>query len=298
MRATRIVTLVSYCQSLAIRHFLSLGLPGFVGIIFSVRYTSVVIEFNRFEGWVRRHFATYVFLRRLAPIFCKFINLEEGFDFLRFVRLKSQDLVVVDVGANDGTSIRMIRRYLKNIKIIAIDPVQRPRFQMRQIEFHDVALDEKEGEKVLYTPILKSKRLTQYSSFFRDKLSEAVQHDTSFAIDEVLIEERVVKTRTLDSLKIEPVFIKIDVEGAEMSVLRSSKLTLENFHPILLIEVLSFEIYEEISVFLQQLGYFNLSPGFQRDEHGAFVKNIEFLPTVRNYLWLHSNSSLKWEILQ
>ena len=297
MRATLIITLVSYSQRLTNRLFLSLGLHGFVGIFYLVRYTFAVIEFNRFEGWVRSHFVTYIILRRLAPIFCKFLNLEEGFDFLRFVRLKSQDLVVVDVGANDGTSIRMIRRYLKGIKIIAIDPVQRPRFQMRQIEFHDVALDEKEGEKVLFTPILKSRRLTQYSSFFRDKLLEAVQHDTSFAIDEILIEERVVKTRTLDSLKIEPLFIKIDVEGAEMSVLRSSRKTLVNFRPILLIEVLSFEIYEEISAFLLQLGYFNLSPGFRRDEQGTFAENFEFLPSVRNYLWLHPKGSIKWEIV-
>jgi FkbM family methyltransferase len=257
-----------------------------------------VIEFNRLEGWVRRHFTTYVFLRRLAPIFCKFINLEEGFDFLRFVRIMSPDLVVVDVGANDGTSIRMIRRYLKGVRIIAIDPVQRPRFQMHQIEFHDIALDEEEGEKILYTPALKSQKLTQYSSFFKDKLLEAVQHDTNFASDQISIEEKVVKTRTLDSLEIQPLFIKIDVEGAEMSVLRGSSLTLEEFHPIVLIEILSVEIYREISAFLRELGYINLRPGFKKDEQKAFYENCDFLPTIRNYLWLHPDGSSKWELEQ
>ena len=239
---------------------------------------------------------TYVFLRRLAPIFCKFTNLEEGFDFLRFVRLKSLNLVVVDVGANDGTSIRMIRRYLKSIKIVAIDPVQRPRFQMKQVEFYDIALDEEEGEKILFTPSIKSRRLTQYSSFFKDKLLDAVQHDTNFEIDQILVEEQVVKTRTLDSLKVVPVFIKIDVEGAEMSVLRGSRMTLEDSRPIVLIEILSVEIYEEISVFLRQLGYINLRPGFRRDERKAFYENDEFLPTIRNYLWLHTEKSPNWEL--
>ena len=119
-------------------------------------YHSTVIEFNRFEGWVRSHFTTYLFLRRLAPIFCRFFDLEEGFDFLRLVRLESAELVAIDVGANDGTSIRMIRRYLKETKIIAFDPMQRPRFELGQVEFHEIALGHEEGEMILFTPSIKS----------------------------------------------------------------------------------------------------------------------------------------------
>lgn len=257
-----------------------------------------MIEFNRLEGWVRRHFTAYIFLRGIAPIVCKFIDLEEGFDFLKFVRVVSLDSVAVDVGANDGTSIRMIQRYLKKIKIIAIDPVQRPRFQMQQIDFYDYALDQQEGEKILYVPTLRSKRLTQYSSFFKDEMMKALRHDTNFIIDQILIEEISIKTRTLDSLKLHPVFIKIDVEGAEIAVLLGSRLTLENFHPILLIEIQGSEIYQDISTFLQALCYINVHPEFKRDKHGAFVENRKFIPTTRNYLWLHPEESSRWKIKQ
>lgn len=111
-----------------------------------------------------------------------------------------------------------------------------------------------------------------------------------------MIEERVVKTRTLDSLKIEPVFIKIDVEGAELSVLRGSMTTLRDSRPIVLVEILSVEIYEEISIFLRQLGYINLRPGFEIDEQKAYFENYRFLPATRNYLWLHPQGSSKWEL--
>ncbi len=51
-----------------------------------------------------------------------------------------------------------------------------------------------------------------------------------------------VQTKTLDSFVEErgvcPDFIKCDVEGAELSVLRGSKEVLENYHPIIFIEIL------------------------------------------------------------
>ena len=123
-----------------------------------------------------------------------------------------------------------------------------------------------------------------------------MQHDTTFGIHQISVEERVVNTRTLDSMNFDPVFMKVDVEGAEMSVLQGSIATLIASHPILLIEILSTEIYEEISAFLLQLGYCNLLPGFKRDEENAFYENTTFLPATRNYLWLHSEGSPNWQI--
>jgi len=49
-----------------------------------------------------------------------------------------------------------------------------------------------------------------------------------------------VNTVTIDSLQLPRVdFIKIDVEGHELEVLRGSRETLEKYHPILMVEITS-----------------------------------------------------------
>lgn len=53
----------------------------------------------------------------------------------------------------------------------------------------------------------------------------------------------------------EPQVIKIDVEGAEVLVLRGAKRVLETFHPAIFLEVHSHELARECAEFLGRLGY-------------------------------------------
>jgi FkbM family methyltransferase len=56
---------------------------------------------------------------------------------------------------------------------------------------------------------------------------------------------------TVDSLRLSPSFIKIDVEGHEREVLEGAKETLLRSRPALLVEV----IHSEVIPFLSELGY-------------------------------------------
>lgn len=73
--------------------------------------------------------------------------------------------------------------------------------------------------------------------------------------------ERIVKVRVepLDRIisqqKIDPAFIKIDVEGYEMETLAGLKQTLKRYHPLLLIEVHQERFYEQIHSFLAAFQY-------------------------------------------
>ena len=58
------------------------------------------------------------------------------------------------------------------------------------------------------------------------------------AVSQTVGETIVVPVRTLDSFEFERVdAIKIDVEGAELDVLRGATATLERAHPLLLVEI-------------------------------------------------------------
>jgi len=254
-----------------------------------------VIEFNPLEKWVRRHFQVYLILRRIAPFICRFIDLEEGFSILKYVLTKKDtNLVVIDAGSNDGTSMRMIRRYLKHTKIIAIDPVQRPKFRTSNFSFFDIALGNSESEALLYTPIVRNKRLTQYSSFFSENVVDAVMSDSGVKRSEIGLEEKLVFIKTIDILDLQPIFIKIDVEGFELQVLQGATNTLNLNKPILLVEILSEVKYQEIAFFLKSLNYMNVFPNFPKNRNSLNIEVESFIQTTRNYVWVPISDAPYW----
>jgi len=85
----------------------------------------------------------------------------------------------------------------------------------------------------------------------------------------------VVQTATLDDILAscefseEPVaFIKIDVEGHELSVLRGSSRTLQRWDPIVIFEMTGSALGRECMAFLRSLGYASFYR-FRRDLNGA-----------------------------
>jgi FkbM family methyltransferase len=180
-------------------------------------------RFSGFENSVRKNFFIYIFLRRLAPLICRFIDLEEGFSFSKQIQPQSAKYCILDVGSNDGTSIRMFRRYFPDVKIFAIDPIATPRFKLKNITLIKSAVSEKEGSRTLATPIVNGKQLTQYSSFYKEKMITQICSDMDLVETEVSIIVNEVNFNTIDNLGIDPFFIKIDVEGAELEVLKGSR---------------------------------------------------------------------------
>ena len=231
----------------------------------------------------------------MAPFFCRFLDLEEGFSILKYILPKKNiNLVALDVGSNDGTSMRMIRRYLKHTRIIAIDPVQSLNFHANNCEYLDIALGNSESEKILYTPIVRSRRLTQYSSFFSENIVDAIMSDSSINRNEIRLEQKLVFVKTIDSLDLQPIFIKIDVEGFELQVLQGATDTLILKKPILLIEILNQEKYHEIAFFLKSLNYKNVLPNFLKNKIELELKIESFIQTSRNYVWVPIDDSPYW----
>ena len=254
-------------------------------------------EFKGVEGWVRRHFVIYKVIRKSAPFLCRFITLEDGFDFLQSIQPKSSKFSVLDIGANDGTSIRMIQQYMPDSQIIAFDPVTKPTFDISDIDFRDFALGSKPGGFDIHTPTVKGYRLTQYSSFDRIKLVNQITHDLGVPANEVLIESKFVKIIDLDSLDLCPHFMKIDVEGFELEVLEGASSTIAKFEPVILIEIQSEATFGAISEFLGELGYFSIFANPRKNlNFQDFKKNKceTYDPNFNNYIWVSGSGSPSW----
>lgn len=252
-------------------------------------------KFNSLEGAIRRNFYLYKILRRIAPFVCKFVPLEDGFNFLKLIENSNQDFVAIDIGANDGTSIRMIKKYKSNVKIESFDPISKPKFKLKNVNFHTFGLSNKAEKLEIFSPIVKGVVFTQYSSIYKDKLINQITSDMKLAENQVFIQKNLIELQTLDYFNFKPFFIKVDVEGAELAVLEGARSTIVQYLPVLLIEIQNQNMYEEIENFLQNINYFCVDPGSFKFVEGRVPENLgKFSTNTNNYVWVPRELSPSW----
>ena len=95
---------------------------------------------------------------------------------------------------------------------------------------------------------------------FHSELSMGKTQDSGFRPDDVVAETRLVPLRSIDSLVQggqlpPPAVMKIDVEGAELAVLRGSLAVLQEHGPACVMELHSLELREQCIALLGSLGY-------------------------------------------
>ena len=257
-------------------------------------------RFSGFENSVRKNFFIYIFLRRLAPFICRFIDLEEGFSFSKQIQPQSAKYCILDVGSNDGTSIRMFRRYFPLVKIIAIDPITTPKFKLKNVTLIKSAVSEKEGSRTLVTPIVNGKQLTQYSSFFKEKMIKQICSDMDLVEAEVSTIVNEVNFNTIDNLGIDPFFIKIDVEGAELEVLKGSLNVINKCNPVILVEIQNGNSYEAIKELLSDYGYINISSDKKSRKlisKDSITPISNFEEGTNNYVWINPSKPVSWHFI-
>jgi FkbM family methyltransferase len=226
------------------------------------------------------------------------MDLEEGFSFSKQIRPLSADFCILDVGSNDGTSIRMFRRYFPLVKIFAVDPITTPRFKLKNVTLIKAALSDKVGIRKLVTPIVSGKQLTQYSSFYKEKMISQICSDMALLETEVSTIETEVSFNTIDNLGVDPFFIKIDVEGAELEVLKGSLNVIKMYNPVVLVEIQNPNSYQEIQELLSSYGYINIDPSKKSADSinkAAIRKTSDFEKGTNNYVWINPANPISWD---
>ncbi len=256
----------------------------------TVTYALPMRRFSTAERIVRSNFVIYRMVRSVAPLICRWVSLEEGFDFLRLISF-TPSAQVLDVGANDGTSIRMILRLAPGARISSFDPVQLPNFKHKLVSFHDFALGDKSGEIEISTPIVRGVKLSQYSSTFKDLMIKQLEHDLLLDADKISIETRVFKVMKLDDLSLTPFFMKVDVEGAEHEVILGSVETIKRNLPIILIEIQNQIQYNRLHLLLKPLGYFSVNLDLTSS---SVISESGYTNEYNNYIWISRDPSPNW----
>jgi FkbM family methyltransferase len=177
-------------------------------------------------------------------------------------RLKEK-MVFVDVGANQGEFSLFAASRLPHGKVLSFEPVTSNLSALKQnihlngfsrITLFPFGLSDQPGSFNIYTSLAKEVFHGQHEGL--STLYPTAQRNTLEETITLEVFDEVFKTAT------QPIdFVKIDVEGAELSVLKGMQRHLAQFKPELMIEI-NEETFnaagyttQDISAFLQTLGY-------------------------------------------
>jgi FkbM family methyltransferase len=255
--------------------------------------------------WLRRLWKRHQQSRWLRRLWIRH-QLHTGEPELRLVgHLLKEAGAVVDVGANAGiySALALQRQRL----VAAFEPVPEEAIRLRRLigkrgVVHQVALSDRCGKAVLHVPYASDAAVTTRSSLEADVDVDLSHRDIE------------VNVATLDSFGLSDIaFIKIDVEGHELSVLRGATETIVRSRPNLLVEVEESRVpgcFQAVADFFSSLDY----SGFWFD--GAKMRSIkDFQPAVQqvnrpksgekssreyinNFIWLpHGQRSAAWSAL-
>jgi FkbM family methyltransferase len=164
-------------------------------------------------------------------------------DFAYFRRHRDATGLFLDIGGNSGQSALSFRTYQRKAPILSIEPNPFHRADLQflkrivpRFDFMLCGAGEQDGSFTLYVPIYRGIPLTGEASL-RPVTPEdlASVHDGADP-SEIEIAEETVTVRRLDGLGLNPQFVKIDVEGFELPVVRGLEQTIKTHRPILLVE--------------------------------------------------------------
>lgn len=157
---------------------------------------------------------------------------------------------VLDIGANFGVFTKLFSELAgPSGEVIAFEPIPETfrtlsagveLLKLQNVKTLNKAVSDHVGTALMEVP--------QYSETMGENLYESHIVNSSDAPNTYS-----VQTVTIDSLQLSKVdFIKIDVEGHELQVLRGGRETIQRLHPTLMVEVTT---PDTVSFLCEQLGY-------------------------------------------
>lgn len=188
----------------------------------------------------------------------------------------SDEKVFIDVGSNRGEGIQSTLVTMKGKhKIIGFEPnvlvfkkLKSYFNSNRDVQLYNFGLGSSEQTHPLYVPFYRNWMFDGLSSFKKAEATDWLKNRLSgFKEKRLTIKEVGCKIKTMDSFDFIPGFIKIDVQGFELEVLKGAVKTIENHKPVLLIESIS----DEVVAFLKPFGYrfYSYENGALKEGKGA-----------------------------
>jgi FkbM family methyltransferase len=155
-----------------------------------------------------------------------------------------KDGLFVDVGANSGISALSFRKLEPNYRIMSYEPnprhtkaLVRQRRRDSNFDFRAVGIANTSGELLFVTPSYQGVNLHTFTSANKSSLEAAlIKAFGQSAQQKITFQTFRAPVVTLDSEKLVPAVLKIDVEGLEYQVLSGAQETIRRHRPFIMTE--------------------------------------------------------------
>ena len=219
------------------------------------------LKFNKkIEFFLKKNFLpqSYLFKKRIKRSIKN--NDEKEIKLLKEIIMPGTD--TIDVGVYRGVYSYEMAKYSKKVHAFEPNPIIFKDIKtnlskiIKNISFYNFALSDNENNSILKIPIRnKDFDRSNYEEYFQ--MGKATIHDENKMED---IETFEVKSKKLDSFSFSNKisFIKIDVEGHELAVIKGAENTIRKNKPILLVEIEERHSQKKVSDtlnYINSLGY-------------------------------------------
>jgi len=155
-------------------------------------------------------------------------------EFLWIKEVLTKDSVFMDIGANVGAYLYTLEHYLKPENIFAFEPNQQLFRRLKRlfpkVNLFSLALSDISTVAEFKIPVINGEKVHT-----RGTLQTSIKEKNE---EKTILQK--VEVKPLDKLNLylkKLDFIKIDVEGNEMQTLRGARKTIEEYKPILMVEM-------------------------------------------------------------
>lgn len=191
--------------------------------------------------------------------------------------------LAIDIGANWGQSIYAFKRTARPSRIISFEPNQilAERLQKifrddAQVAIHACALSDSAGSFALHVPQYRSYVYDGLASLDRDEATNWLNADRMQGFDpaQLTVKSQQVPVKTLDSFNLTPDYIKIDVQGAELMVVKGGIETFRRARPLCIIEAPTAELVDllqSIGLEAYRLTDNGLDPDWRHSSNVVFI---------------------------
>lgn len=168
---------------------------------------------------------------------------EEHFRILKYFDPKFfKNKCLVDVGGNRGQTIQSLRLY-SDAFVVCFEPQKSMAKLIECRRFNDckvidLALGSNCKKMNIFVPIYRGIVFDGLASSSEVEARKFFNSSRFFFFDEsrLFISKSTIERRTLDSFDFSPALIKVDVQGAELDVLKGAASTIAHHKPIIFIE--------------------------------------------------------------
>ena len=204
---------------------------------------------NLIENICRSNIYLFIISRYIVGRYLSKFIFDADFKIIKLLNQKKyfkKSSLVIDIGANDGGAYSICRKFLpKKTKIVSFEPIysnfkilEKFKRQDKFLKCFNVSVSNKLKKKNFYTPYFKEFSLTQFSGLDRKQIDSRLKKSLFIKniLKKIQYKKTIIETKTLDSFKLKPAFLKLDIEGHEYKCILGSLETIKKNAPIIMVE--------------------------------------------------------------